>query len=388
MKKKHSMLKKYTKIFTFGLAAFLIIEVGALIFIDKSYLAENTNDITVQQIKNDVTSDATVAKMELAGSEQDIKVSYDGKFIAYTQNGELQVANIQTGAKSTLKMAENMKLAYYKWVYDRDRLIVAESSKYNSYVKLYTLETKALKSQVNTSSTFDSTASVSEVEPEEIRDTINNQKVSIKMPTSDYKITDIDCSTSTVITYLKLTNSNGNSRLWKLNLPNENKMYSSISTRTIGKIQSLKDQPELLYENTTKGNVCVAGQGMLTINGTSKYQILGFDKLDNVYLAKGNSKSVSEIVYGSLMKKNTSTDELELTLKPEMTSVKLEKSVDIDKIYVTFDGSIYTVDDVNNEITNVISNKKVTYSGKFVSFYSKGFITREDNTICQNSLQS
>lgn len=387
MKKKHSMLKKYTKIFTFGLAVFLIIEVGALIFIDKSYLAENTNDITVQQIKNDVTADAAVAKMELAGSEQDIKVSYDGKFIAYTQSGELQVANIQTGAKTTLKMAENMKLAYYKWVYDRDRLIIAESSKYNSYAKIYTLETKALKSQVNTSSTFGTASSVSEVEPEEIRDTINNQKVSIKMPTSDYKITDIDCSTSTVITYLKLTNSSNQSRLWKCNLPSENRLYSSITTRTIGKIQSLKDQSQLLYENTTKGNVCVAGQGMLKINGTGKYQILGFDKLDNVYLAKGNSKSVSEIVYGSLMKKDASTDELKLTLNPEMTSVKLENSVDIDKIYVTFGGSIYMVDD-NNQITNVISNKKVTYNGELVSFYNKGFITREGNTICQNSLQS
>lgn len=387
MKKKHSMLKKYTKIFTIGLAVFLIVEVGALMFIDKSYLAEKTGDITVQQIKNDVSSATGSSKIDVTGSEKDIKVSFDGKYIAYTLNGELQIANIQTGAKTALKTANNMKLSFFKWVYDRDRLIIAETAKYDNYAKLYRVDTKDLKVTTSVTGAASAQQAKTEIEPEEIRDTVQSQKVQIKLPANNYTVSDLDFSTSTSITYLKLTNSSNESRLWKFNIPDENRMYSSISTRTIGNIQSLKDQSELLYENTEKGNVCVAGKGILTINGTTKYQILGFDKVDNVYLAKGDGKTTSEIVYGSLMKKDTYTDNLKLTLKPEMTSVKLDKSVDINKIYVSFGGGIYTVDDANNEITNATTNKKITFKGKLVSFYNKGFITEEGYSICQNSLQ-
>lgn len=366
--KKHSMLKKYLKFFNIGLAAFLIIETGALIYIDKSFLHEDTKSITVQQVKNDVTSSNISYEVKLTGSEDDIKSSFDGKFLAYTVGKNLSITDITNQKKYDIKMDDNMVLNYFEWVYDRDQLIIAQKSKGGSYLKLYNLDAKQLKS-----------GGVAE----EIRDTVNNQKVRINLPASTYDVSDIDLSTSTVTTYLKLTNKYDKSRLWKFNLPDENRMYSNISIKTVGKIQCLKFQTELLYENTTSGTVNVAEKGSLKVDGTSKLQIIGFDGEDNVYLAKGNSKTTNEIYYGSLMKDNSSGN-AKLTITPQMTSVKLDSSAKISDLHVSLKGDIYENNASQNTLTELKTGKKITYTGKLLSLYNKGFLTVNGETVKQN----
>lgn len=83
MKDKKSILSKYLRIFAMGLAFLLIVEVGGLIYVDRSYLQEKTNNITVEQITSNSSSKAANIKVNLDSSANGIKSSYDGSYLAF-----------------------------------------------------------------------------------------------------------------------------------------------------------------------------------------------------------------------------------------------------------------------------------------------------------------
>jgi WD40 repeat protein len=368
--KANNPVSKFMRLLAASLAVFLVVEVGALIFIDRSYLQENTEDIQVQKIDSGVSSDTIKTDISIDSSAEDIKASYDGKFIAYTLNGNLEVVNLTTGAKSTVNMDEDMKLGYYKWLYDRDQLIIAELStdEDDYYAKLYNLNVKS---------------TLSDKEPVEIRDTVNDREAKIELPYSTGEITDMDFSTSTVTTYLKITSKSGNSKLWKFNVPDENRAFS-ISVKKIGNMQCLKNECELLYENSYNGKLCMAGKGVVKINGSSEYRLVGFDENDNVYLAKGSEDSTTQILYGSFVEQ-TDDEDSKITLQPEMDTIDLGGSVNIDDIYVTSSGDVYTNDSAENKFKNAKTGEEITYKGELKTVYGKGFITVNDGKILQCS---
>lgn len=357
--------------FAAGLAVLLVIEVGGLFYVDRSYLQERTNDITVQQITSNVSSEAANIEVGLDSSAKNIKCSYDGNYLSYTLDDELEVLNLTTGVKTQIDMDDDMELGFYKWVYDRDQLIIAETSSSSShhYAKLYNLNAK----EISTDS-----------KPAEIRDTVNNKEAKITMPSTSSYISDIDFSTSTVTTYLKITNKYDKSILWKFNIPDENKAYSYISSKNIGNIQCLKNESELLYENEANGKVCIAGEGALKIGGETKFQLLGYDGSDNIYLAKGDGTTTNEILYGSLVNETLDGDE-SITLEPEMKTVKVSESADISDIYIALSGGIYQNDSTGNVFKNLVTGEETAYRGTVKAVYSKGFITVSDGIVMQNS---
>lgn len=356
--------------FVTGLAIMLIIEVGGLIYVDRSYLQENTNDLKVVHITSSVASEAAQKEVTIDSAAKDIKASYDGRYIAFTIDDELKVLNLTDGTQSTISMDDGMKLGYYQWVYDRNQLIIAEikSTSSSHYAKLYNLGTKELSSGGM---------------PMEIRNTVNNTEAKISLPSTSSYISDIDFSTSTVTIYLKITNKNDKSILWKFNMPDENKAYS-ISTKNIGEMQCLKFESKLLYENNTTGKVCMAGEGPISVGGETKFHILGYDNSDNIYLAKGNETTTDTILYGSLFTESSDGD-AEITLKPKMKLLKLNEIVDVSDIYITLNGGIYHNDSVNKTFKNLVTGVETSYRGTLKSVYSKGFITVDNGVVLQNS---
>lgn len=371
MKGKPSLLKNFCKFFTLILAVFLVVECGFLIFVDRSYLSENTNNITVEKIDEKTENIDPNLTITLTGDEEDIKSSYDGKFIAYTKDEALNVINMVNGKTYVIPMDEDFDLNYYQWIYDSNKLIIAEKQDKSegNAVKLYKLETK----------TLDATT-----EPEEIRDTVNNRTAEIQLPTASYDITSIDLSTYTVTTFLKLSKNDEYSKLWKFNIPEQNYMYSKLSVTNIGKIQCLKNKAELLYEDKDKNTVNIAGTGTVYVNGEKNIQLAGFDRNDNVFFAKGSDSTTDTIYYGSLTIMDDD-DEPEITTKPKLETIELNEPVKVDNITVTINGEIYANDESSNTFTNLKTNTKTSYQGKVLDVYSKGFFTIDsDNVIKAN----
>jgi hypothetical protein len=370
-----SFFFKYIRFLVTGLVFLLIVESGALIYLDRSVLKENTY-VSIQKISTNTPAKPAGLKIYLDSTAQQVKASYDGGYLAYTdgEGGALDVINLTDGKKTQIPMAQDMNLSYYKWVYDRDQLIVAETSSGDSdYAKLYNLDADDLA---------DSS------EPVEIRNTVQNTDAEIPLASKSSAITDMDFSTSTVTTYLKITGKSDRSILWKFNVPDENDAYSSITVKNIGNIQCLKNESELLYENLDNGRVCVAGQGYLKVDDKTKFRLLGFDGADNVYLAGGSSGTTDAIYYGSIVSNDDSTDgSMTVNLTPDMQKISLSQSVNVDDIYVTMSGGIYVNDSDNNTFTNIVTNKAISYHGSVKCVYGNGFITIDNGEILQNSFE-
>ena len=267
-----------------------------------------------------------------------------------------------------------MTLGYYKWVYNRDQLIIAETSKSSDsyYAKLYNLNAAAI-----------STSSV----PREIRDTVHNTEARIDMPYSSGYISGLDFSTDTVTTYLKISNSYGHSALWIFDVPMNNKQYP-IDPIHIGNMQCLKHVAKLMYEDTANGKVCMVGVGALNIDGETQFKLLGFDSGDDVYLAKGDGATTKEILYGSLVTSSTS-GATKINLEPtDMKILVPSITMKVSDIHVTLNGDVYYNDSENNKFINLKdSSKSITYSGEVKAVYDKGFITVNNGLISQNSFQ-
>jgi hypothetical protein len=361
----------YSRFFILGLAVILVVELGALIFVDKSYLQETPNDLKTFVIPTGQFTKNTSHSATLDNAAQNIGVSYDGNFLAYTINGTLTIMNMTNGQTYAIDMDQSMKLGYYKWVYDRDQLIIAEMSTGDSYyAKLYNLNAAAI-----------STSKI----PDEIRDTVNNREEKIPMPTHNSYISGLDFSTLTVTSYLKITNGVGHSILWKFDVPYHNEQYN-ISPYDIGNMQCLKNVSELMYENTANGKVNVAYHDALTINGEQKFKLLGFDSNDDVYLARGDAPTTEEILYGSIV--TTSADgSTQIDLAPtDMQSLKLDKSVKVSGLHISLNGDIYYDDTANSKFVNLKTGKAIDYTGEVCAVYDQGFITVRNGVAHQNSL--
>ncbi len=372
MKFFRSFFFKYIRFFATGLAILLVVESGALIYVDRSVLQEKT-DVKVQEIKNNVTSKPAGLKIELDSSAKNVKASYDGEYLAYTSGGTLEILNLINGKKTQIPMGQNMNLGFYKWVYDRDLLNIAEiSGGYSDYAKLYNLDAKELAS---------SNVPVEIVNSANTTGTVSAAKIPLASKKST--ISDIDFSTSTVITYLKVSRNGYSDILRKFNLPDQNMPYS-ISATNIGRIQCLKDQDALLYENKDTGKVCVAGYGALNIEGKTQFRLLGFDSSDNVYLASGSSGTTDRVYYGSI-ETDDGSGSTTVNLYPTMQSVDLPQMTDTGNIYISINGGIYVNDSANNIFTNAVTGKEISYRGSVLSVYGKGFITEDNGEVLQNS---
>lgn len=369
------MLLKYIKIFISGIAVLLVVELSVLIYVDHGVLRES-DTFHVKKVDNSSVKKKEALKIRLADDAKDIKASYDGKYLSYTEDGKLRVMNMSTGKLSAISMDDDMKLDFYKWVYDRNQLIIAErdySSSYGYYVKLYNLDAEDLEESAK---------------PSEIRNTVNNTSARIILPRKSSHVTDMDFSTSTVMTFLKITDGSGNSIIWRFNVPDENYSLKSVKTEKIGRMQCLKNESELLYEDTKNNKVYVYGYGSLKTGGTRSLNLIGFDTSDNIYLAENDGSGKTEKIYygGIIENSETDSDSAEVNTDPELKEINLSQAADIDNLYITANGGIYETDSVNHTCKNLVKGTSVKFKGKILSFYENGFITENDGILGETEL--
>jgi hypothetical protein len=124
----------------------------------------------------------------------------------------------------------------------------------------------------------------------EIRDNNTNQDLKIPISSGNDSVAQIDMSTETGVTYVKIADRNGISRLWKINsFVGAQRMRNTV-TGNIGRILCLKTSDSLLYEDRSNGRVYQYNTASsIKINSTRGLKLLGIDNADNVYLAAMNN---------------------------------------------------------------------------------------------------
>lgn len=229
--------------------------------------------------------------------------SYDGLYVAHISKTGIKIFQSKAkNSKYSLKLASNESISYFTWLPDRD-LALAGINKDRSYSTTIILKPINLQTQSKP------------VEPV------------IKGLKKYTRIVDVAFSSSTNVLYMHLSGPNG-SRVYRVDANNIIRREAAVS-RYIGKIDSLKNQDVLVFDNTMKNAVYVLKKGSVKrISPPSgQYALIGIDKVDNIYIGRLKNNSINEIMIGRINKKFS-------VLK------KMPGKYKEDSLMVTYDGRI------------------------------------------------
>ena len=364
-----SFMARYVRFLILGLVLLVGLECGVFVWLDRVYFKSDPN-FRVTHLSASAFSKAANAHVAVDSDGSGFQCSYDGSYVSYMSGNKLIIVDMSSGTKITVPdvTGESMEIIHYVWAYDRNRIILAEKGTGSSNSRIIRL--------------FNFQPSEKD-DLEEIDNVANNQKFSIDLAkirslnAATTTVSDITFSTMNQLTYIQLTDKNGNSFIYRLNIEADSDTVD-IPSGSIGRILPLRQSAALLYEDTKTGYVYSAqleSSGKYTkwtskqviADGNKKMKLIGVDSDDNVYLAPTDGKTTGKILYGSL--KNGAWQ----------TSV-FRQAEPLGDLLVTPDGKIYLNDPENHVLKDIHASTQTAYKGDLVGIYDDGFMTRTDGT--------
>jgi hypothetical protein len=349
---------RWIKTLTIWIIISLIIQLGILFYLDNYFLSEDSN-IAIKKISKkticqndnylyneDKKHNVKILIPDEAGM---ISLSYDGKYISYYLENRLVVVNTYNGKINSVKFDKERELSYYKWLPDRNRMLIVE---------------KTLSSQVcsMTLSYFD----VIKGEKNKIKDFI--------LQDVNSEVESIALSTLTNIIYIKINHIGDRSSILRMDITN-NLIKIKTDHYFIGKIRLIPHEDKLVYEdsinNTIHISTYVTGESkQLIFNGADRVALLGIDDEDNIYVGKLEQGRIKEIFYGDYR-----------TPEQNWRNINLTHHVKKEKIYISQEGNVYLRDGLSGLITEVRSHKVNKYTGYFIQFYEKGMAFMQNGEL-------
>jgi hypothetical protein len=342
---------RYIKIFIIGFLSILIIQFGVLVFLEKVYFFDNATYASTK-VDNNAAIALQWSKLTLEGNRTSTSISYDGKYLAYLKDTSLYVLNSENSKKNMVSAGKGMEITYFKWIYDRNRLIIAEkpiNSKDGAYYKLYYYE-------------------IDKASKTEIFNEVDNKSIKIPIHDSKEKVSSIEMSTLTNAIYVKLTDPNNLSSIYRINIMAQESRIKTV-TNHIGKIASTKRDDVLIYENLDNKKVISSSDNLpVEIDGQSSLSLLGTDNNDNTYLALTNNAKTNLIYYGNMT-------------SHQWEKIYIKTAADPKNIYVNLKGQIFINDDSKSIIKEISTGKEIHYSGNLIDLYQDGMISEQDHQI-------
>lgn len=377
-------LFRYGALFLAGLAVLVGAEAGVLYYLNNVYLHENDH-YQVTRLSSSSSQSQKHHALTLSSAAQDISVSHDGNYLAYLENGTIQIADMTSGQLTTVPAQKNRVVSYFKWVYDHDRLIIVEKNTPGSGSADDSVSSSSGTKSSRSSSSDDYFAEfysfdMSDKSIQLVRDYMNDNDVRISLNSASDSITDMDMSTETVVTYLKITSSAGRSRLWEANITVRNAALSDLPTHNIGKIQSLKSSDGLLYEDSDTGHVYLYSakketSTIFSVNGQKDLRLLGFDQSDNQYFGIVQNNLVTSIAYGNPLTQTWQTISLPVPTDPAA-------------ILVAYNGTVYVNDPSAYTMKELADGKATAYTGSVAGIYDSGFYTLDSGVVTDHPVST
>lgn len=325
----------------------IIIQLSGLLYINNYFLSSNA-DFKISKVENNKKSDAQVSIPEGA---QHVNVSYNGRYIAYYEKDVLKVINTKTGEEKTIEFNKGVKVSYYKWLSDRNRMLIAEkhaTSSGNNFELAYYDVDKDSKDVIKELTWADKKA----------------------------EVTDIQASPLTNIIYIKISLSGNKNSIYWLNIMSD---MAKIDTRAnvIGNIRLLPHEDKLIYEDAVSGKIYITKESSaLNIKGVLKPNLISVDNNDNIYVGDMVNEKINKIYYGTL-------DQDRNTFK----EIDLGSEVSKNDIYVSLEGTIYANDNFKGIVKDISSGKEYIYPGTFVQIYEGGIVSLSERKVIKTEFK-
>lgn len=301
--------------------------------------------------------------IKIPESAENIKVSYDGKYISYYENEVLKIVNSEDESSHDIDIPSNRLICYSKWLPDSNLLLLCEKDNANR-VSFYSYD-------------------ADKDNKKEIID-FYTKPLKIELSSKNDVIDNITLSTANHVMYIKVQHKNGKSDIYKTNIMNQIKKIKS-SNDTIGNISMLHYETNLIYEDMEEEeikNIAITATkkkgeekeivkiSSLDINENDKKVLLSTDDEDKIYIGTMENKKVNKILIGDL---KSSTE--------DWKALKLPEPADRKNIIITKEGNVYINDETKGLLKDVISNKEIKYKGSFIQIQDKYIFTLNNNKV-------
>jgi len=332
-------MKKVFKKMIICIIISLIIQCGGLFYLNNYFLTSNTTVKSQKLVDSNTSNKPTVSKDKVPSDATNINVSYDASYISYYVNDDLYVVNTITGKSVNVSSSNGVKISFYKWLPDRNRMLIVETENRNLSLSYYDV-TQSQKSKVS----------------------------DILMISSTSKVMDIEASPLTNVIYIKVKNGYKYYSIYWVNIMKSRKKIITNS-KYVGNIQVVPHEDKMLYEDLNNNKVYATGEiNALSFIGSTKSCLLSIDNNDQVYIGDvDSSNNIDKIYFG--------------TLKGSWKSIPLSTPVSKDDLFVTTSGKVYTNDRINGTLTESQTGKEITYKGTFLQLYSAGIASLSDGNL-------
>ncbi|WP_315116101.1 hypothetical protein [uncultured Clostridium sp.] len=322
----------------------LIVQIIGFVYIDKIYLSTNTSVRfkKVEKKENDTKKDVEVPIP--AGAEH-VALSFDGKYVAYNIDGQLKVINTKDGKEKKVSFDEGVDISFYKWLPDRNRILIGE--KHNSN---------------NSSGLKLSYYDVDREESGKIKD--------LTWADENSEVEDIQYSVFTNVIYIKVSRSGGRSSFYWIDI---NKQLRNLYLKSdfVGEIAILHNEDKLIYEDKTYNRVYATGmENSIKIKDVDNPKLLGVDDDDNVYIGALEDNKISKIYYGKV---ETPTSEWKV--------MPLVQPANSEDIFILDGGKIVINDNLKGMVKEIATGKEYSYSGIFLQVYDNGVASIKDGKL-------
>lgn len=318
----------------------LILQISGLFYLNNYFLVSNTS-VKSRKVVDSINK-TSGSKINVPSNAKNINISYNASCISYYLNNKLYVVNTITGKRDSVSPSNGAKISFYKWLPDRNRMLIAQTENRNLTLSYYDA-TEAQKSKIT----------------------------DILMVSSTSKVKDIEAAPLPNVIYLKVSNgTNDNSIYWVNIMKSKKKIITK--TKNIGNIKVLPLEDKMVYEDLTNSKVYATGiDNDLSLYGSTKSCLLEIDNNDQVYIGNVDSNNNIDKIYFGSLKEDTSS----------WHTLQLSNPVSKANLIVTTSGKVYIMDNLKATITEVQTGKQTTYKGTFLQLYNDGIASLSDGIL-------
>jgi len=329
----------------------IVCQVFIYTLIDKVYLKNRDNlagNLNMKTVDTVVTESEKKISVDIPSAAKDIKVSYDGSYVAYVLDNKLNIIDVNT--QETKKVIDNYFL-------NKDNTVTKTESKFTAFkwVPYKNMIMFAMNSLPNT-------ATRGQIYTYDLE--TGNIHVSKNILYENYiprgsEISDIIISPFTMVYYIKVSSGQTNDRFYRVDIMDE--IYTSVNlpsseTVKVGfyteDLYYTQGEQKIMIKSGLKSPVSIqmpSGQVLLGIGGTSK------DAKDIIYSGELDSDGkLKKVLYG-----NPSTN------VSEWKSFDLSKPLPKDSFVVRDEGKVFSIS--GSSVTELSSGKTTSFEGQFIN---------------------
>jgi hypothetical protein len=332
----------------------IIFQFGVLLYMNNVFLRADV-EVSVSQ-NSTVKPKPVTGDFKVPADAQMSSMSYNAKFGAYLQNGELHIYDVDKNKNNTVAGTGQDKITYFRWLPDRDMVI-------------YSSDTKDGQKGTVQVSTYEADSETARDYPE-----------LSGLPTKS-QVKDIELSPYTNMVYAKVQTSDTRARIIRFNVMGQYARVMTVSSSVVIKectytnklVYQEEGQPIYLHDGIKKSNSKVPID-------IGKAVVLGIDLNDTLYIgALDEGGNVTEIYHQKI--------EDQKALTENWTKIALKEAALPEDIVVTGNGNLYVNRKAENRVVNLKNDLKASYRGEFIEILEGVLVSKNQNRVNVTSLK-